>query len=158
MPKLRVIWVGKTKRGYAQQGVDHFRKRIKPLADLEIVEIRAASHSGREKDAALNAESAAILKKLGTRGKNFFLLDDRGRQPSSRELAEMLEAAAMNDDQSVTFVLGGAYGVDARVKSAVSETISLSRLTFPHQLARVVLLEQLYRALTLAAGHNYHHD
>lgn len=158
MPKLRVIWVGKTKRGYAQEGVDHFRKRIKPLAELEIAEIRAASHSGREQGAALKAESDAILKQLGSRGKNIFLLDERGRQPSSRELAEMLEAAAMNDGQGVTFVLGGAYGVDGRVKSAVSGTISLSRLTFPHQLARVVLLEQLYRVLTLAAGHNYHHD
>ena len=142
MPKLRVIWVGKTKRGYAQEAVDHYRKRIKPLGNLECVEIRAASHSGREKDAALKTESEAILKQLGSRG-SVVLLDERGRQPSSRELAEMLEAAAMIDGQSITFVLGGAYGVDSRVRSAASETISLSRLTFPHQLARVVLLEQL---------------
>lgn len=158
MPKLRVIWVGKTKQGYAKEGVDHYRKRIKPLGDLECIEIRAASHSGREKNAALKAESEAILKQLGSRGQRFYLLDERGRQPSSRELAELLEAAAMIDGQSITFVLGGAYGVDSRVRSAASETISLSRLTFPHQLARVVLLEQLYRALTLSAGHNYHHD
>ena len=157
MLRLRVIWVGKCKRGFAQDGVAHYRKRIKPLGDLECVEIRAASHSGREKNAARKAESGAILKQMGSRG-SMVLLDERGRQPSSRELAEMLEAAAMIDGQSITFVLGGAYGVDSRVRSAASETISLSRLTFPHQLARVVLLEQLYRALTLTAGHNYHHD
>lgn len=157
MLKLRVMWVGKTKRGYAQDGVAFYRKRIKPLGELECVEIRAASHSGREPEAAARTESDAILKRLGPRDVAV-LLDERGRQLSSPELAAMLDSPGMEDGRGLTFILGGAYGVDARVKAHAAKSISLSRLTFPHQLARVILLEQLYRALTLRAGHAYHHE
>ena len=155
--RLRVIWVGKTRKGYAQDAVEHFQQRIKPLGELECVEIRAASHSGRAPEAAIKAESDGILKRLGTRDVAV-LLDERGAQISSPELAGMLDSAGMDDGGGLTFVLGGAYGVDARVKQHAAKSISLSRLTFPHQLARVILLEQLYRALTLRAGHAYHRE
>ena len=157
MLNLRVIWVGKTKRGFPQDGVDHYLKRIKAFGALECVEIRAASHSGRESEAAVKAESDAILKRLGKR-EAVVLLDEHGRQPTSPELANLLDSLSLGGVQAVSFVLGGAYGVDARIKASAAETISLSRLTFPHQLARVILLEQIYRALTLRAGHGYHHE
>jgi len=154
MLALRVIWVGRSKRGFSQDAVDHYCKRIRALGSLECIEIRAASHSGRDEKAAIKAESDAILKRLGKRGA-VLLLDERGRQPTSRELADQL--GALGSAGGVTFVMGGAYGVDERVRACAGEVISLSRLTFPHQLARVVLLEQIYRALTLRAGHGYHH-
>lgn len=157
MLRLRVIWVGKTKRGFAQEGVEYYRKRIKQFGDLECIEIRAASHSGRDEEKAVRAEGDAILKRLGDR-ETVLLLDERGKQPTSPELADMLDAAGMQEAQGITFVLGGAYGVDTRVRSSAAHVISLSRLTFPHQLARVMLLEQIYRALSLRAGHGYHHE
>ncbi len=157
MQGLRVIWVGKTRRGYAREGVAEFVKRIKPLAELECIEIRAASHSGRDAEAAVRTESEAILKRLGP-GESIVLLNEGGRQLSSRALAGLLGRMMEQHPGPVSFVLGGAYGVDERVEARAAESVSLSRMTFPHQLARVILLEQLYRALTLRAGHAYHHD
>ena len=156
MPGLRIIWVGKTKAAFAQQGVALYLKRIRALQAIECVEIRAASHSGRDPQAAVKLESDGIMKRLA-QGDPVVLLDEKGSRPTSKELGAMLSRLTEGGGQ-VTFVLGGAFGVDARVRQMAAERVSLSPLTFPHQLARVILLEQLYRALTLHLGHAYHHD
>ncbi|MCZ6646215.1 MAG: 23S rRNA (pseudouridine(1915)-N(3))-methyltransferase RlmH [SAR324 cluster bacterium] len=157
MQGLRIIWVGKTKLGYSRVGVSSFVKRITPLSNLECIEVRGAVHSNREPEAAIRVESDAILKRLQPR-EPVILLHENGKQHSSRELAQLLGNLREQGSGGVTFVLGGAYGVDERVEASATETISLSRMTFPHQLVRVMLLEQIYRALTLHGGHAYHHD
>ena len=156
MGALRVIWVGKTERGFHQQAVTFYRKRIEPLQTLECIEVRSAAHSGRDAKRAVGKESDAILKRIAPRDP-VILLDEKGRQRSSRELAALFDGLSRGG-ASLTLVLGGAYGVDERVRARADVKLSLSRLTFPHQLARVILLEQIYRSLTLREGHGYHHD
>ncbi len=157
MHALRLIWVGKTRKGYAAEGVANYLKRIRPLCPLDCVELKPATHSGRAADNVREKESDAILKRLTGR-EAVVLLDERGRQPDSREWAAMLGKLMEISPSATTFVLGGAYGVDERIRSRATEVVSLSRLTFPHQLARVILLEQIYRGLTLLSGHAYHHE
>lgn len=157
MQNIRLIWVGKSRQDFVRLGVEHYRERIKPFCRLELLEVRPAGHSGRGQAKSVGLESGALLKRLGER-ERVLLLDEGGRLLSSRELAGLLNQQGAEGGSSITFLLGGAHGVDERIKARADETLSLSRMTFPHQLARLILLEQLYRALTLNAGHAYHHD
>lgn len=156
MPGLRVIWVGRSAQPFVEQAVAYYRERISPYQALELVEVRAASHSGREAAQALRREGEAILKRLAPEDP-VALLDERGRQLDTRELADWLASRQAATGRPVTFVVGGAYGVDPTVRARANDVIALSRLTLPHQLARVLLMEQLYRVLSLQAGHGYHH-
>jgi len=150
-PRLRILWVGKTGKGFAADGVAHYLGRIAPFAELDCVEIRAAGHSGRDPAQAMKEEADALLRRLGDQ-ERMVLLDERGQALTSPQLAEWIEA-----HQPCTFVIGGAYGVHPAVAARAQARLSLSRLTLPHQLVRIVLLEQVYRAMTILHGHGYHH-
>ena len=151
MNRIRVIWVGKTAKGFPQDGVDHYLERIRPYREIECVDIRPADHSGRDPARALRVEGEAILKRIEDR-ERVILLDEGGTALSSPGLARWLE-----ERPAATFVIGGAHGIDGRVAARADDRLSLSKLTLPHQLVRIVLLEQLYRAFTLQHGHAYHH-
>ena len=153
MKRLRVLWVGKTDKGFPQAGMDYYLKRIRPLEPIDCIEGKSAHHSGRNQQHGVRTESEAILKRL-SRSETVALLDQSGKLWSSEYFAQWLQQVIVN---SVTFVIGGAFGVDRAVNARADVTISLSSLTMPHQLARIVLLEQIYRGLTLRAGHGYHH-
>jgi 23S rRNA (pseudouridine1915-N3)-methyltransferase len=157
MAGLRVIWVGKSQQRFVEEGIAHYRERVLPYQPLELVEVRAAAHSGRDAGQALRREGEAILKRIGP-GETLVLLDERGRQLDTQGFADWLGARQAAGGRELTFVIGGAYGVDDAVRRRAADTIALSRLTLPHQLVRVVLLEQLYRILSLRAGHGYHHE
>ena len=120
--------------------------------EAAISDVASEEYSG-----AARAESDAILKRL-TPGDPMLLLDEKGRELTSREFARELAALGLEKARCVTIVVGGAYGVDERVEARANGILSLSRMTLPHQLARIVLLEQIYRALTLQSGQPYHHD
>jgi 23S rRNA (pseudouridine1915-N3)-methyltransferase len=156
MVRLRILAVGKTEAGFIQDGVAHYLKRLRPLKPVEWEEVRAAGHSGRAQDQALAAEGAAILKRVAP-GERVVLLDERGKSRTSPELAQWLERLSRSDASGAVLVIGGAYGVAEEVRTRANEMLSLSPLTLPHQLVRVVLLEQLYRAATILAGQPYHH-
>lgn len=114
------------------------------------------AHSAREGDAARAEESDRILAKLT--GDNFVvLLDERGSNLSSPELAQTLQRG-FEAGKQVTFIIGGAYGVDDRVRQRAELVWSLSRLVFPHQLVRLLLAEQVYRAQEIVGGRPYHHS
>ena len=157
MAGLRILWVGRSQQSFVEQGIAYYRERIAPYQSIELVEVRAAAHSGRDPAQALRREGEAILKRLAPE-EPVVLLDERGRQFSTREFADWLGEQQERAGRPPTFVIGGAYGVDEAVRSRAGTAIALSRLTLPHQLVRVVLLEQLYRALSLRAGHGYHHQ
>ncbi|MEJ2313295.1 MAG: 23S rRNA (pseudouridine(1915)-N(3))-methyltransferase RlmH [Nitrospirota bacterium] len=144
--KFRIIWAGKTKEAYAAEGVAKYLKLLGALAKVEVVEVR--EQKGGPEDERLRKEGERILKQTSS----FVLLDERGPELTSVEFAEMLRDRGRAD-----FVVGGAYGVSAEVKAAASETLALSRMTLTHEMARVLLLEQLYRAVTILKGGGYHH-
>jgi 23S rRNA (pseudouridine1915-N3)-methyltransferase len=156
MAKLRFVWVGKTQRGFVQEGVDHYARRIRAFLPVEIVETRQAAHSGRDAAQALRVEAEALLRRIGER-ETLIVLDAAGEQLTSPRLAQRLDALRNRGTGTLTFTVGGAYGLDDSVKQRAQWFLSLSPLTFPHQLVRLILMEQVYRALTIQAGLPYHH-
>jgi len=156
MVRLRVLVVGRTDTGFIRDGVEHYLKRLRALHPIEWEEVRAAGHSGRKPDQVLAAERVAILKRVAP-ADWLILLDERGRARTSPQLAEWLGKLHLLDNASAVLLVGGAYGVADEVRQRANEKLCLSQLTLPHQLVRIILLEQLYRAATILAGQPYHH-
>jgi len=151
--KVRVVAVGKDRSGLFAPAVEEYAKRLTRYARFELVEVpEARKHAGTAR--ARDEEGEAVLARLDAR-ERVVLLDERGQEPTSVELARRLERW-LAGGKDVAFVLGGADGHGEAVRARADETLSLSRMTLAHRLARVVLLEQLYRAFTLVRGEPYH--
>lgn len=149
---LRVLAIGKKHESWVTEGIDRYEKRMKKPFDLSW---QLLPHSSREGDAARAEESERILAKVNDQ--DFaVLLDERGKNIDSPTLAATL-TQAFDSAKPVTLIIGGAYGVDASVHSRANFVWSLSKLVFPHQLVRMILAEQLYRAQEIAGGRPYHH-
>jgi 23S rRNA (pseudouridine1915-N3)-methyltransferase len=151
--RYRLVAIGKLRRGFYQAGCEHYRKRLRAYAEIEVIELKEASGQGAE--VVRQREGAALLEQV--RGK-LVALDERGKRLGSLELAEKLSAFELRGISQLTLLIGGAEGLSDEVKRAARERWSLSSLTLPHELARLVLLEQLYRAETIRAGHPYHRE
>lgn len=153
---LRVLMVGRKHEAWVADGIARFEKRLSKPFDLTWQSI---PHSAKSGDAARAEESEAILAKLSGKSAGDFavLLDERGRNIGSPELARTLREP-LDRGRSVTLVIGGAYGVDERVHARADFVWSLSKLVFPHQLVRLILAEQVYRAQEISAGRPYHHE
>ena len=152
MLKLRVVAVGGIKESFYREAVGEYVKRLGKWAKTEIEEAPEASHiddPARKRE----AEAEGILRKLKGR---VILLDVKGRKVTSEKIAELLSSSALSGDSEITFVIGGSNGVAQAVKDRADDVISFGDITLPHQLFRVVLLEQLYRAMAINAGTPYH--
>jgi 23S rRNA (pseudouridine1915-N3)-methyltransferase len=152
--RLSLICVGRLAREY-QPVWRHYEGLLRPYADLEVLEVPETALSAGEENARTR-EAAALL---GLRRKGAFTvaLDARGRQYSSEELSAFLAEKKLHGHSHFQFLLGGASGLDSRVLDTADHSWSLSRLTFPHQMARCIVLEQLYRAIRIERGEPYHH-
>jgi 23S rRNA (pseudouridine1915-N3)-methyltransferase len=147
--KFRFVWVGKTKDKNWKALQDEYLKRLSRFVSCELSEVRGPAH-GSDSD----IEGSRILEVLNP--KSFVvLLDVRGKSVSSHDLAERIEAWQNRAVKEVVFVIGGADGVSRAVAERADDRLSLSFLTFTHETARVVLLEQLYRAYTILKGFPY---
>lgn len=147
--KIRLLWVGKTKEPWIAEGIKKYLSLLGPMSRIETVEVKEEKGTGSPGSAgALDKEADRILKQAGDR---FILLDEKGRGMDSPHLAEMLSGRS-----EAVFVIGGPYGVNDRVRDGAAERISLSPMTFTHQMARVILLEQIYRAMMIMNRRSYH--
>ena len=144
--RLKVLWVGKTREAFVVKGIEKYLKLLRPFAKVEVVEIK--EEKGTRRDDNLRKEGRKIL----AHSKSYVLLDEGGRQMSSTALATMLGASAGTE-----FVLGGPYGVSDEVRAGAAGTLGLSKMTLTHEMARLLLLEQLYRATQINRGGRYHH-
>lgn len=158
--KLTVLAVGKLKDPPYRALEEHYLKLTGRYMPLELIEIRdeklgAGRLSGAGAERAIRAEGERLIAKAPPRGR-LVALDKEGKAHSSEELARWLEART-HEGRDVAFALGGPLGLGANVLEAAEEKLSLGPLTLPHQLARVVLLEQLYRAWTIIRGETYHY-
>ncbi|WP_313816212.1 23S rRNA (pseudouridine(1915)-N(3))-methyltransferase RlmH [Citricoccus sp.] len=149
---VKVLAIGKKHESWVSGGIDRYAKRLKKPFD---VTWQLLPHSSREGDAAREEESARILAKVGERD-HLMLLDERGTHLDSPGLSRHLQGR-FDAGQAVTLVIGGAYGVDSSVHTRANTIWSLSPLVFPHQLVRLIVAEQLYRAQEIAGGRPYHH-
>ncbi len=144
--KIRFLWVGRTKEPFARKGVEKYLKLLSPCCEAKIVEIK-------------DADDGSVARKLEKEGrrivnasKAYTLLHEKGKEMTSKQFAGFLGEKASHD-----FVVGGAYGVSDEVFDRATAVISLSKMTFPHDMARIILLEQVYRAFTILQGKGYHH-
>jgi 23S rRNA (pseudouridine1915-N3)-methyltransferase len=151
--RLRVVAVGKDRSGLYAPAVDEYASRLGRYVKFELVEVpEARKQAGTPQ--ARDEEGAALLTKVRS-GDRVILLDEHGAEPTSAELAKQLERWLVAG-KDLTFVIGGSDGHGAAVLARADEKLALSRLTLAHRLARLVLLEQLYRAFTILRGEPYH--
>jgi 23S rRNA (pseudouridine1915-N3)-methyltransferase len=143
--KIKLAWIGKTKEPAIQMLTDEYLKRISRYAEVE-------ANSLRDEPALMR-----LCERSGTRpGSKLILLDARGKQLSSEEFAKFLADHERASTQPLLFAVGPANGFSDQAREAAAVTLSLGKMTLPHELARVVLLEQIYRAFTVLEGHPYH--
>lgn len=157
--KIRLLTIGKIKEKYLQDGILEYLKRLKPYATIEIIEVTDEAvnekASPSEIEIAKQKESQKILKYL--KDNDFVInLDLNQKQYSSPEFANLLSKSLQDGGASVNFVIGGSYGLSNELKNRANLSISLSNMTFLHQMTRLILLEQLYRAFKINRNEVYH--
>ncbi len=152
--KVRLLLVGRTERGHVSEGLEHYLERVRRSAGVEVVVLPEAGTGGAAQQARL--EEPRILGALQP-GERVVLLDERGRTLTSPQFAGQLGAWRDQGVRQVVFIIGGAYGVTDAVRERADLMLSLSAMTFPHQLVRLLFAEQLYRAFSILGGRPYHH-
>ena len=157
--RITIAAAGKIKEKYLKLGIEECLKRLKPFAQLEIREI----HEEKMPENPSQAEKEQVLRREGTRllrlvpeGSYLFVLDVYGKEMSSEELAERIAALSLEGRSSLTFLIGGAFGISREVRDAADTLLSFSPMTFTHQMVRLLLLEQDYRAFKINGGEKYH--
>lgn len=157
--RITVVCAGRIKEKYLSAGIAEFLKRLRPFAQVEIREIHEEKMpdepSEAEKEQVLRREGEKLLK-LVPAGSYLFVLDVHGRERSSEELASRLDKLGLSGRSNITFLIGGAFGLSREVRAAADERLSFSQLTFTHQMVRLLLVEQIYRAFKINRGEKYH--
>ncbi len=158
MLSVNIICVGKLKESYLREATEEYAKRLKTLCKLSVIELPEERVGDDPSDAEIsrtvNAESERIMAKLG-KGDYVIALCVEGKNISSEELSARLEDISMRSS-TVDLIIGGSWGLSDAVKQRADFRLSMGKMTFPHQLFRVMLLEQLYRAFQISRGTKYH--
>ena len=159
MLQINILYVGNIKDNFFAQAVAEYEKRLSGLCKIKNIELKEE----KPPDNPSSSEIACITKKEGDRlmenlpkkGHKIALCVE-GTQISSEELAKKIESVTVSGDSEITFIIGGAFGMDERVKKAANYRLSISKMTFTHRMMRVILIEQIYRALNILSGGHYH--
>lgn len=157
--KITIVAVGKLKEKYIREGVDEYIKRLGHFCDIEIVEVddeQAPESLSRAQESQVKKREGERIKKKLKERTTVVVLDVNGKMLNSEEFAAQLNSFFLYGHPHVTFVIGGSLGVDEELLKAADLRLSLSKMTFPHQLARLILLEQVYRAFKIINGEPYH--
>lgn len=156
---IDVIAVGKIKEKFIEDGIREYVKRLKPYCNINIIEVndeRAPEGlSEKEKEAIMLKEGSKIIDKM-RKGSFIISLCIEGRQMDSVEFARYIEDVMTAGNSNITFVIGGSLGLHDDIKSMSDLKLSFSKMTFPHQLMRLILVEQIYRAFKIMKGETYH--
>lgn len=156
--KITLLTVGKTDRDWVKQGLDIYVSRLKHYIPFNIVEIPELKNvSALSKDQIKTKEGELILKNVKP-SDDVILLDERGKEYSSVEFAKVLQDKITYVGKDIVFIIGGAYGFCEDVYNRANSKMSLSRMTFSHQMVRAIFAEQIYRAFTIMRGEPYHHE
>lgn len=154
--RLSILAVGDKMPGWAEAACAEYLKRMPREARVDLLTVKPEKRSGQPAESLKQAEAARLLDKLPV-GARLVALDEHGRQVSTRELADLL-ARWLESGRDTCLVIGGADGLAPAVLERAESTLALSRLTLPHAMARVLLAEQLYRAVSLLNNHPYHRE
>ena len=156
--KITLLTIGKTEDKYLLEGLDIYLKRLKHYISfkiLEIPELKGTKSLSREQQKS--KESELIFKNIHS-SDHVILLDEKGQEFSSKQFSAFLNKKMVGGQQHLVFIVGGPYGFSEEIYLRSNEKISLSRMTYSHQMIRLLFTEQLYRAYTILKGEPYHHD
>lgn len=152
---VSIICVGKVKEKYIVEGINEFLKRMQSFAKMKIEELKEDGNDS-SRNISIEKESEEILKTMEKLGGYNILLDIQGKNFSSEEMSEEIERLTVNGVSSINFIIGGSYGVSENVRKTVNMRLSFSKMTFPHQLMRLILCEQIYRWFSVIKNTKYH--
>ena len=156
--KIALLTVGKTDRDWVKQGLDIYTSRLKHYIQFSINEIPELKNvSSLSKEQIKVREGELIMKNI-RQTDDVILLDEHGKEHTSVEFASLLQKKITYEGKDIVFVIGGAYGFSEEVYRRANSKISLSRMTFSHQMVRAIFAEQIYRAFTIMRGEPYHHE
>lgn len=153
--KILLIYVGKTTDAYLKEGVSIYLKRLENY--ISVSEIVVPSSTMKEMSKAVEEESKNILSRIMP-GDHLVVLDENGTSLTSRALSSLFQNWMNHSMGRVVFVIGGAFGLSSEIRKKANLILSLSSMTFTHQMVRLLLAEQLYRAMTILRNEKYHHD
>jgi 23S rRNA (pseudouridine1915-N3)-methyltransferase len=156
--KIKLIYIGKTAKSFLIDGENEYFNRLKHYVNIERIEISDIKNNK-------NLSLEEIKKAEGEKMLNYFtnndliiLLDDKGKEFTSLEFAQFLEKNQLYTNKNLVFLIGGAFGFSNEIYQKANSKISLSKMTFSHQMIRMIFLEQLYRSYTILKGEKYHHE
>lgn len=156
--KITLLTVGKTDKEWVREGLDIYVSRLKHYIPFSVVEIPELKNvSALTRDQIKTREGELILKNIRPTD-DVILLDERGKEHSSTELAKIIQDKLSYGSRDIVYVIGGAYGFSDQVYKRADSKLSLSRMTFSHQMVRAIFAEQIYRAFTIMRGEPYHHE
>ena len=156
--KITILAIGKTNKGFIDQGIEEYLKRLKRYIKIDfniVPDVKNSKNLPLEQ--LVNKEEELLLNVLKT-ASDVILLDEKGKECTSVELSQLLQAKMLSGSKELIFVVGGAYGVSDEIKRRINEKMSMSKLTFSHQMIRLIVVEQIYRAMTILKGDPYHHE
>lgn len=157
--KIKIIAVGKIKENYLKEGINEYLVRLSPYAKAEIVEVSDSKVKDNPNESdilkVINEEGERILSKIKS-GEYVINLDLNKKEFDSIEFSKFIESKLVEGGSSITFVIGGSYGLSQKVKDRANYSISLSKMTFLHQMTRLILLEQIYRSFKIINNETYH--
>lgn len=148
---ITLITIGKIKENYIKEGIDDYLKRLSKYTKIELIELEDESF---DKTKTLKVEAEKILKRLNKKS-YIITLEIEGKELSSVELSNLIDNS-INNYTDITFIIGGSYGLDDSIKELSNYKLSFSKMTFPHQLFRLLFLEQLYRSFKILNNEQYH--
>ncbi len=157
--KIRILCIGKIKEPYLREGINEYLNRLKPYCQIEIVEVNDEPVSDKPNDAEIesvkNKEGNRVSKQLKP-GEYVIALDLGKKQFRSPEFAKYIEDKFVLGGSNITFLIGGSYGLSDELKKRANDSITLSEMTFTHQMTRLIILEQIYRAFKINRNEVYH--
>ena len=159
MLNITIIAIGKLKEQYLRDASAEYQKRLSASCKLNIIELNpeklSDNPSAKEIENALNSEAKKIIEKI-PKGAKVYSMCIEGKQRTSEEFSREIDNLALEGASNIVFIIGGSFGLSDEVKTLSAYRLSMSKMTFPHQIARIMLLEQIYRAMQISIGTKYH--
>ncbi|WP_448700273.1 23S rRNA (pseudouridine(1915)-N(3))-methyltransferase RlmH [Mucilaginibacter sp. AW1-3] len=156
--KITLLTIGKTEDSYLKNGIDKYLLRLKHYIKFEIVEVPELKNTKALSQEQQKVKEAELIFKNTATTDHIILLDERGSELNSVQFSAMLNKKMIASVQNLVFIIGGPYGFDDAVYKRANDKLSLSRMTFSHQMVRLFFVEQVYRAFTILKGEPYHHQ
>jgi len=155
--RITILTVGKLKENYLKEGIESYKKRINFYIPCELIEISDVKGSKMDNITIIKNKEGEKIKSYLSSSDYIISLDEKGVEYSSISFSKHLQKLMNRGIKELTFIIGGSYGLSDEIINLSNERLSLSKMTFPHDLVRLIFIEQLYRALTIIKNEKYHH-